>query len=62
MKHTTSAWVVSCYLKRVSGGVHTEAEGFVEGRLAVVTTHSGLLLDDPLLGGNVHHVQLDIQI
>lgn len=50
------------YLQRVAGGVHTEAEGLVERRLAVVTTHSGLLLDDPLLGGDVHHIELHIKI
>ena len=46
----------------MSGGVHTEAEGFVERRLAVVTTHPGLLLDDPFLGGDVHHIELHIKI
>lgn len=50
------------YLQGVSGGVHAEAESLVERRLAVVTTHSGLLLDDPFLGGDVHHVQLHVKV
>lgn len=50
------------YLQGVPGGVHAEAESLVKRGLAVVTTHSGLLLDDPFLGGNVHHVQLHIEV
>lgn len=50
------------YLQGVAGGVHAEAEGLVERGLAVVTTHSGLLLDDPFLGGDVHHVQLHVKV
>lgn len=46
----------------MSGGVHAEAEGFIERRLAVVATNSSLLLDDPFLGGNVDHIELHIQI
>lgn len=46
----------------MSGGVHTEAEGFIKRRLTVMTTHSCLLLDDPFLGGDVHHVELYIKI
>lgn len=46
----------------MSGRVHTEAEGFVERRLPVVTAHSGLLLDNSLLGGDVHHVKLHVKI
>lgn len=46
----------------MSCGVHAEAEGFVKRWLAVVATHSGLLLDDPLLGGDVHHVELHVKI
>lgn len=61
-KITATAEGTRGYLQRVSGGVHTEAEGLVERRLAVVATHSGLLLDDPLLGGDVHHVELHIKI
>lgn len=50
------------YLQGVAGGVHAEAEGLVERWLAVMTTHSGLLLDDPFLGGDVHHVQLHVKV
>lgn len=46
----------------MSGRVHTEAEGFVKGRLTVVPTHSGLFLDDPFLGGDIHHVELHVKI
>lgn len=53
---------VAEYLQGVAGGVHAEAEGLVERRLAVMATHSGLLLDDPFLGGDVHHVQLHVKV
>lgn len=53
------AWL---YLYGVSGWVEGESEGLIERRFSVVSTNSGLLLDDPLLRGNVDHIQLDIQI
>lgn len=46
----------------MAGGVHAKAESLVKRRLAVMTTHSGLLLDDPFLGGDVHHVQLHVEV
>lgn len=46
----------------MAGGVHAKAEGLVKRGLTVVTTHSGLLLDDPFLGGDVHHVQLHVEV
>lgn len=46
----------------MSGGVHAEAEGLIKGRLTVVATNPGLLLDDPFLGGDIHHVELHIKI
>lgn len=48
------------YLDGVSGGVEREPEGLVERRLSVMSAHSGLLLDDPLLSSDVHHIQLDV--
>lgn len=48
------------YLDGVSGGVELEPEGLVERRLSVMSAHSGLLLDDPLLSSDVHHIQLDV--
>lgn len=51
-----------CYLQGVSGGVEAEPKGLVEGGFSVVTTHSGLLLDNPLLSRHVHHIQLHIEI
>lgn len=50
------------YLQGVPGGVHAEAERLVKRGLAVVAAHSGLLLDDPFLGGDVHHVQLHVEV
>lgn len=48
------------YLDGVSGGVEREPEGLVERWLSVMSAHSGLLLDDPLLSSDVHHIQLDV--
>lgn len=50
------------YLKRVSCRVHTETEGFVERRFTVMTTHPGLFLDDSFLSGNVHHIELHVEV
>lgn len=50
------------YLQGVPCGGHAKAESLVKRWLAVVTAHSGLLLDDPFLGGNVHHVQLHVEV
>lgn len=50
------------YLYGVSCWIEGKSKGLVERRLPVMSANSGLLLDDPLLGGNIHHVQLDIQI
>lgn len=50
------------YLYGVSCWIEGKSKGLIERRLSVMSANSGLLLDDPLLGGNVHHVQLDIQI
>lgn len=50
------------YLYGVSSWVEGESEGLIERRLPVMSTHSGLLFDDPFLSGYIHHIQLDIQI
>ena len=50
------------YLYGVSGRVEGESEGLVERWLSVMPTNSGLLLDNPLLSGDVHHIQLHIQV
>lgn len=44
------------YLNGMTCGVHAEAESFVERRFAIMTTHSGLLLDDSFLSGHIHHI------
>lgn len=44
------------YLNGMTCGVHAEAESFVERRFAIMTTHSGLLLDDSFLSGYIHHI------
>lgn len=54
--------VAGPHLYGVSCWIEGKSEGLIERRLPVMSANSGLLLDDPLLGGNVHHVQLDVQI
>lgn len=51
-----------CYLQGVSGGVEAEPKGLVEGGFSVVSTNSGLLLDDSLLSRHINNVQLHIEI
>lgn len=46
----------------VSSGVEGEPEGLIERGLPVMSTNSGLLLNDPLLSGHIHHIQLHIQV
>lgn len=53
-------WCCQPYLDGVSGGVERESEGLIERRLSVMSANSGLLLDDPLLSSDVHHIQLDV--
>lgn len=50
------------YLYGVSSWVEWESEGFIERGLSVMSTNSGLLLDDPLLSGYINHIQLHIQV
>lgn len=50
------------YLNWMTCGVHAEAESFVERRFAIMTTHSGLLLDDSFLSGHIHHIEFHIQV
>ncbi len=46
----------------MTNGIHAEAESFVERRFAIMTTHSGFLLDDSFLSGHIHHIELHIQV
>lgn len=50
------------YLNGMTCGVHAEAERFVERRFAIMTTHSGLLLDDSFLSSHIHHIEFHIQV
>lgn len=50
------------YLDGMSCRVEGEPEDLVERRLPVMSTDSGLLLDDSFLSGHVYHVQLHVQI
>lgn len=46
----------------MSRRVEREPERLVERWLSVMSANSGLLFDDALLRGDVHHIQLDVQI
>lgn len=48
------------YLKRMTGRTQAESEGFVEGRLSVMSAYPCLLLDDLLLSRDVYHVYFHI--
>lgn len=50
------------YLNGMTCGVHAEAESFVERWFTIMTTHSGLLLDDSFLSGHIHHIEFHIQV
>lgn len=49
-------------LNGVTSRVEAEAECLVEGRLSVMTAHSGLFLYDPLLCCHVNNIQLHVQV